>query len=524
MPKYFLYARKSTDEDSGKQIHSIEDQIALVTEYCQREGIEIEKVFTESQTAKIPGRPVFDQMLRELEEKGVTGIVSWHPDRLARNSVDGGKIIYLLDQGIIRFLKFPTFWFENTTQGRFMLSLAFSQAKYYVDSLSENVTRGMNQKAKRGEFPGMAPPGYINDRNSRKVIINAKTSPVIKQALILFSQRKLDLTQMKKFLCSRGVTTRSGKKFWQSQVHRIVTSPFYYGAFFWKGELYQGIHEPLISKPVFDQNQKILKQIPNGKYPRGLKDFIFKGLIRCSECGHPLTAEDHTKHYKNGTSQTFTYYHCTKADKRIRCGQKYISQSELIKQVNKYVSGFVWPQRKIDRALAFISAQKQKELKDQVGQINSCQNQIRELDQQINQLIDLRLKGIINDEELLAKKNELTAKKLNLKGKNTHNSYQPVSSFEPVEIVFKNLAVAKKIRDDDGNLLKKAQFLQMTASNLTLKDKNLQITPRKTWAALGAAATVRNFVSRLGFEPRTNCLRGNCSTIELPAHLKGDLF
>ena len=109
MPKYFLYARKSTDEDSGKQIHSIEDQIALVTEHCQKEGIEIEQVFTESQTAKVPGRPVFDQMLDQLKDREVIGIVCWHPDRLARNSVDGGRIIYLLDQGILQYLKIPTF-------------------------------------------------------------------------------------------------------------------------------------------------------------------------------------------------------------------------------------------------------------------------------------------------------------------------------------------------------------------------------------------------------------------------------
>ena len=93
MTKYFLYARKSTDEDSGKQIHSIEDQISLVTEYCQKENIEVEQVFTESQTAKVPGRPIFDKMLSQLEDQGITGIVSWHPGRLARNSVDGGKII-----------------------------------------------------------------------------------------------------------------------------------------------------------------------------------------------------------------------------------------------------------------------------------------------------------------------------------------------------------------------------------------------------------------------------------------------
>ena len=79
MPKYFLYARKSTDEDSGKQIHSIEDQITLVTEYCQKENIEVEQVFTEFQTAKVPGRPIFNSMLDQLKSREVTGIVSWHP-------------------------------------------------------------------------------------------------------------------------------------------------------------------------------------------------------------------------------------------------------------------------------------------------------------------------------------------------------------------------------------------------------------------------------------------------------------
>ena len=115
-------------------------------------------------------------MLSQLEDQGITGIVSWHPDRLARNSVDGGKIIYLLDQGIIQYLKFPTFWFENTPQGRFMISLSFSQAKYYVDSLSENVTRGMTQKAKRGRVSRQSQFGYLNDKNTKKVILNSTSA------------------------------------------------------------------------------------------------------------------------------------------------------------------------------------------------------------------------------------------------------------------------------------------------------------------------------------------------------------
>jgi len=399
----------------------------------------------------------------------------------------------LLDQNILQYLKFPTFWFENTTQGRFMLSLAFSQAKYYVDSLSENTLRGLQQKAKRGEFPGLATNGYKNDLITHKIVIDPKAAPILKQALTRFSKGGYSIKSLAYWLTQKGVRQRNGLSLSGSEMYRILTNPFYYGAFIWKKELYPGNHQPLITKKIFDQNQQILKQSPYGKSKRNVIKFAFKGLFKCAECNHPLTAEIHTKKYKrSGTSQTFTYYRCTKADRNIKCGQKYLNQDDLIQQVNDYIDGFLWPPNKIDQALTVLSEQKQQGLKNQVSSLNYTQDQIRELDQQINQLLDLRLKGIISDEELLAKKNELTAKKLSLKAKNGQTGINPDDSFEPVEIVFKNLAVASKIRDDDQNLYQKAQWLKMTASNLLLEDKKLKITREKPWAALGAAAPGRN--------------------------------
>jgi len=153
MNNFFIYIRKSTDE-SDRQILSIESQVDELKEFAQKENLEIAKTFIESQTAKEPGRPVFDEMLSRIEKGEAGGILAWHPDRLARNSVDGGKIIYLVDTGKILSLKFPTFWFENTPQGKFMLNIAFGQSKYFVDNLSENTKRGLRQKLRRGEWPG----------------------------------------------------------------------------------------------------------------------------------------------------------------------------------------------------------------------------------------------------------------------------------------------------------------------------------------------------------------------------------
>ena len=134
--KYFLYARKST-EDEERQVMSIEAQLVELEEYAKREKIEIVERFIESKSAKKPGRDVFNEIIAKINQNNdPIGLLSWHPDRLARNSVDGGQIIYLIDTGKLVSLRFPTFWFEPTPQGLFMLQVAFGQSKYYSDNLS----------------------------------------------------------------------------------------------------------------------------------------------------------------------------------------------------------------------------------------------------------------------------------------------------------------------------------------------------------------------------------------------------
>ena len=126
-----------------------------VREFAQKENIFIVREFIETKSAKKPGRDVFEKMISGIEKGEAMGILAWHPDRLARNAVDAGKIIHLLDTGKLETLKFPTFWFEKTPQGLFMLSIAFGQSKYYIDNLSENIKRGLRQKLRNGVYPGL---------------------------------------------------------------------------------------------------------------------------------------------------------------------------------------------------------------------------------------------------------------------------------------------------------------------------------------------------------------------------------
>src|SRR3989338_3791104 len=180
--KYYLYIRKSTDEED-RQVLSLEAQMHELKEFAVREHIEIVGVLEEKKTAKVPGREVFNNMLDKIEHglPHPVGILSWNTDRLSRNSVDAGRIIYLLDRGKLVDLKFHSFAFENTPSGKFFLSISLSNAKYYVDNLSENVRRGNRAKLRRGEWPGQKPLGYVYDHRLRNIVPEPKEAKIVKQ-------------------------------------------------------------------------------------------------------------------------------------------------------------------------------------------------------------------------------------------------------------------------------------------------------------------------------------------------------
>ena len=331
--KFFLYARKSTDVED-KQILSIEAQITELRAFGKQNNLNIIDELVEKQSAKIPGRPIFGEMLKRIEKDEADGILAWHPDRLARNSVDGGQIIYLIDCGRIAALKFPQFWFEPTPQGKFMLNIAFGQSKYYVDSLSENTKRGLRQKVRRGEYPSVAPIGYINDSRTKSVVVDRKKAKIIRGAFELYAEGDSRLEDVSDFLAQRGIFSRGGKKIHKTRATFILSNPFYTGLFRYSKELHEGKHEPIIAKKIFDKVQEILKQRgrPHHKTKNEPQDFC--GLLKCGTCGMSITGEYRVKKQKNGNVHDYIYYHCTKKNKSIKCPELCIRQEELDKQIS----------------------------------------------------------------------------------------------------------------------------------------------------------------------------------------------
>src|SRR3990167_553254 len=339
MNKYFLYARKSTDVED-KQVLSIEAQMTELRTYARQENLEIIEELIEKQSAKVPGRPIFNSMLDRIEKGEANGIIAWNPDRLARNSVDGGKVIYLLDIGKITSLKFPTFWCDNTSQGKFMLNIAFGQSKYYIDSLSDNTKRGLRQKVRRGEYPSLAPVGYLNDPRNKSVVVDKKSASLVRKAFELYAQNNSRLEDISNFLAQQGIFSRGKKNLKRDRISFILSNPFYTGLFRYAGEIHEGKHQPVISKKTFDQVQEILKQRGRPHHKTKNEPQAFCGLLKCGTCGMGITGEYKVKRQKNGNEHYYTYYHCTRKNKTIKCKESCIRQESLDKQISSLLQKF----------------------------------------------------------------------------------------------------------------------------------------------------------------------------------------
>ncbi|MBI2639759.1 MAG: recombinase family protein, partial [Candidatus Sungbacteria bacterium] len=347
-------------------------------------------------TAKEPGRMKFAEMLSFLEQGKAEGILSWNPDRLARNSIDGGQIIYLLDTGKIKDLKFPTHWFENTPQGKFMLNIAFGQSKYYVDNLSENIKRGHRAKLRKGIWPSFAPLGYTNNHKTRDVDMDLEKAPLVRKGFELYATGKYTLKQIARALKDLGLRSYKGNVLAVSCVQRILKSTFYYGIFEFNGETYQGSHEPLISKKLFDTCQEVMKDRGHIKTRKAENTFPFRGLLTCGECKCAITAE---------TQKGHNYYRCTK--KREMCSQKYVREELLTEQVKSFLQKVSLSSQDTEKVLHELNKDEQKAKEDSKVLVGSLKNDLADIETKLDKLLSVYLDEVITSEEYAAQKQKM---------------------------------------------------------------------------------------------------------------------
>ena len=491
---YFLYCRKSSEAED-RQVLSIDSQRAEMERHAAAHGIAIVRIYEEAMSAKAPGRPVFDEMLREVEKGKAEGVIAWHPDRLARNSVDGGRIIYLLDTGKLRDLRFATFTFENNPQGKFMLSIIFGYSKYYVDSLSENVRRGMRAKAERGWLPNFAPAGYLNDRETGQILRDPERFEAIQRIWrLVLSREETPRRIAERAKNEWGLVTRrrkriGGSPFTKSAIYKILKNPFYAGVVEWQGQTYPGKHEPMVTLSEFEEVQGILGR--PGRPRRKKHDFPYRGLLRCGECGFAVTAE----HKRNRFGSRYTYYHCSWRRLDYHCTQRCISAEELEQALVRFAGELTLPSRFQELQLARLDASAAVEAQAVEEKVRGLEARAADVDRQLANLKKLRIRDILDDAEFQEERQVLTRERLRL-AQEISRQRETRDRFEPVrDLVDFTRQLASRM--EDGTPEEKRLLLEVIGSNPRLLDRQLKIDaakPFRRWSESSTSIDLRAWV------------------------------
>ncbi len=482
--KYFLYTRKSTDVED-KQVLSIEAQLDELRTIVKRDDLEVVEEFIEKKSAKKPGRLIFNEMMKKIEKGEAQGIICWKIDRLSRNPVDSGRISWLLQQSIIQ--KIVTHDRVYLPQDNVLImSVEFGMANQYIRDLSVNTRRGLIAKARRGEFPTIAPVGYLNDLRNKTIVVDRKKSKIIKQAFELYVEGDKRLEDIADFLYERNIRTTHDNKFHRDRVKYVLSNPFYYGNFYYAKEMYEGRHTPIISKKLFDKVQDVILERGRPAKPQN-EPMAFCGLMRCATCGMMITAENKIKKQKNGNIHHYVYYRCTKKSKTILCNEGCVREEELVEQANQILNNYSIPSLWVEEFGLLMKEDEKKAGQESAVIIEDLRNKVSAISEKIQRLLDIYLAQDIDRETYLKERSKLFSDKKSFEEKICNLDRDAKAWLEPMQEwlnVASGLAEAAQLNDLSS---KKSLISKIFGSNPTLHHRRIQESPLFPYSALRAA-------------------------------------
>ena len=330
LKKAVIYARVSSKEQE-REGFSIPAQLKLLREYAERKGFAILSEYTDIETAKRSGRGQFTEMVKffkaegRKKENGCRILLVEKTDHLYRNFKDYVTLDELeLDVHLVKEndILSP----DSKSHQKLLHGIKVVMAKNYIDNLSEEIEKGMKEKAEQGIFPSRAPIGYINAICGDKKFIQPDPvyAPLIRKVYDLYSTGSYSLLEVTRIAHQEGLVSReSGAKVPRGTIAKILNNPVYYGDFIWDHKQYRGSHEPLISREQFNRVQEILDRKAKNRTGVRKHDWTFQGVLFCGHCGCAMVGD-----LKKGK---YVYYHCT--GYKGKCPEKYVREEEVSRQV-----------------------------------------------------------------------------------------------------------------------------------------------------------------------------------------------
>ncbi len=490
--KYAIYLRKSTDSED-RQVQSIEDQEKEINILVEREGIKKEniiEIFKESKSAKKPGREEFNRMMCLIKEGKIDSVMCWKLNRLARNPIDGGEIQWLLQQNIIKSILTNEREYLPT-DNVLMMAVELGMANQFVLDLSKDVKRGMRGKVEKGWRPMRAPIGYINDKagnkGEKKIFRDETRFDIVRKCWELLFTRKYTVPEITEIANETyGLRDYKGEKINNSTFYKIFRNTFYYGEFSYCGEVYQGKHEPMITKTEFEYAQDILSGSKHNKRPK-TKNLPYNGIITCGECGCYITSEEKIKYVKSENKvKNYVYNKCCSNNRCFKCSQKPIKYEELSEQVKKYLETIKITDKFFNFALMVFKERNMVEEENRNSIIRNLQSNHTEVIKKIDNLINLFVsqnnqnRELLSEDEYISQKSFLAKEKIRIeqqiKDIMEETSTQDKRFDDEINFVHTEIEMF-----DNGSYEKRTQILRKMGESFILKDGMLDIQLKKVF-------------------------------------------
>jgi site-specific DNA recombinase len=269
---------------------SLPEQREAIEQYAAKNGLNVSQWFEERKTAAKRGRPIWNDMLKLLRKGKAQGVLIHKIDRSARNLKDWADLGDCIDQGIeVHFVNEALDL--NSRGGRLSADIQAVVAADYIRNLREEAKKGIYGRLKQGFYPSRAPIGYLDNGAAKVKTIDPVKGSLVRKAFELYSTTRFSIPILQDELFRLGLRNHAGGKVTRNGVDVMLNNPFYIGLIRIKrtGETFQGNHEALISKHLFDRCQDIL----HGRFNTRTKihEFPFRRIVKCFGCGYSLIGE-----------------------------------------------------------------------------------------------------------------------------------------------------------------------------------------------------------------------------------------
>jgi site-specific DNA recombinase len=391
-----IYARVSSKEQE-KEGFSIPAQLKLLKEYASANGFAVAEEYIDVETAKQTGRAAFGEMVAYLKaHPSVRVMLVEKTDRLYRNLKDWVTVdelnveMHFPKEGVILSR-------ESRSSEKFMHGIKVLMAKNYIDNLSEEARKGMQEKAEQGIWPTKSPLGYrnITGPDGKKIIATDPViAPLIAKLFDWYASGDISLKEAARKAHAAGLLyPRSGAKVPVSTVHTILRNRLYTGWFEWNGKLIQGKHEALVPVELWERVQGVLDGRFAKKAKRGRHDFAFSGLIACHACGCAVVGEIKKERY--------VYYHCTGyADKcqgnPASCRRKYVREEALEAQFTELLGRLKFDDEVLEWVRDALQASHADERHEHEEAIRRHQAEYNRLNDRIHAMYVDKLDGLVD--------------------------------------------------------------------------------------------------------------------------------